>query len=159
MRFFREHIQTCNYRILFVDVRIVSSEKESQLLSSVPKCSDSVVSNDLGSLHKQIDVDKEITTDPNHVVLASDSIMANTKQTACKANNGQGTPARFPSKGKPGGKAAQHLRVAAKDSNDSDNGSSPGASSDHEQEDNQVQQTVRAGKRRSFGRTRDRVQT
>ena len=47
---------------------------------------------------------------------------------------------------------AQHMRVAAEDGGTSaDNESSSGASSDHEQEDNQgnqVQQTVKAGKRR-----------
>ena len=78
--------------------------------------------------------------------------MVNTKQTARKASSSQGTPARFSSKGKPGGKAAQYLRVAVEDGDtEDDNESSSGASSDNEQEDdqgNQVQQTVRAGKRR-----------
>ena len=106
MRFFREHIQTCTYRILFVDDRIVWSPKESHLLSSAERCLDSVILKDLNSLSEQIVVDREIKTDFNLIALASDSTMANTKQTARKANNGQGTPARFPSKRKPGGKVA-----------------------------------------------------
>ena len=115
------------------------------MLSSVERCSDSVVSRDLNYRNEQVEVEREITTDLNLVALASDSTMANTKQTARKANNGQGSPAQFPSKGKPGGKAAQHMRVAAEDGNSND-GSLSGASSDHEQEDDQVQQTIKAGK-------------
>ena len=135
----------CKYCVLFVDDRIVSSLKESHFLSSVERCSDSVVSKDLNSLNEQIEVDREITTDLNLIALASDSTMANTKQMARKANNGQGTPARFPSKGKPGGKAAQHMWVAAEDGNSND-GSSTGASSDHKQDEDQVQKTIKAGK-------------
>ena len=111
-----------------------------------------VVSGDVVLLDQQVEIDRVIETGPNIIDLVSSNNMANTKQTARKANNGQGTPARFPSKGKPGGKAAQHMRVAAEDGGSSDeNESSSGASSDHKQEDNQenqVQQTVRAGKRR-----------
>ena len=141
----------CKYHILFVDVRIVSSMKESHLLSSVEKCSDSVVSKDLNLLNEQIEEEREVTTDLNPVALAPNSTMANTKQTARKANNGQGSPARFPSQGKPGGKAAQHMRVAAEDGNSND-GSSSGASSDHGQEDDQVQKKIKAGKcRRVWG--------
>ena len=114
-------------------------------MSSVEKCSDSVVSKDLNSLNKQIEVEREVTTDLNPVALAPNSTLTNTKQMAQKANNGQGSPARFPSQGKPGGKAAQHMRVAAEDGNTND-GSSSGASSDHEQEDDQVQKTIKAGK-------------
>ena len=137
---------------IFVDHRIAPSEKESQTLSSVPQCSDLVVSGDVVLLNQQVEIDRVIETGPNFVDLVFSNNMANTKQMARKANNGQGTPTRFPSKGKPGGKAAEHMRVAAEDGGTSDdNESSSGASSDHEQEDsqdNQVQQTVRAGKRR-----------
>ena len=146
----------CKYRVLFVDVRIVSSTKESHLLSSVERCSNLVVSRDLNFHNEQIEVEREITTDLNLVPLASDSTMANTKQTARKANNGQGSPARFHSKGKPGGKAAQHMRVVAKDGNSND-GSSSGASSDHEQEDDQVQQTIKAGKHRRVWEGKARI--
>ena len=45
------------------------------------------------------------------------SSMANTKQTARKENPGQGTPARFPSRGKPGGKAGKHLAAKSADEN------------------------------------------
>ena len=120
-------------------------------MSSVPQCSDLVVSGDVVLLDQQVTIDRVIKTGPNFVDLVSSSSMVNTKQTARKASSSQGSPARFPSKGKPGGKAAQHMRAAAEDGDTDDgNESSSGASSDHEQEDdqgNQVQQTVRAGKR------------
>ena len=142
----------CSHAIqIFVDHRIAPSEKESQMLSSVPQCSDLVVSGDVVLLNQQVEIDRVIETGLNFVDLVSSNSMANTKQTARKANNGQGPPARFPSKGKPGGKAAQHMRVAAEDGGTSDDNSLSGASSDHEQEDNQgnqVQHTVSAGKRR-----------
>ena len=80
--------------------------KESDSLGSVEKCSDSVVSKDPNFQNEQIEIEREVITDPNLIVIASDSVMANTKQTARKANNGQGSPAKFPSRGKPGGKAA-----------------------------------------------------
>ena len=130
-------------------------------MSSVPQCSDLVVSGDVVLLNQQVAIDRVIKTGPNFVDLVSSNNMANTKQTARKVNNGQGTPAQFPSKGKPGGKAAQHMRVAAEDGGTDDgNESSSGASSDHEQEDNQgnqVQQTVRAGKRCRVWRGKVRV--
>ena len=119
-------------------------------MSSVPHCSDLVVSGNVVLLDQHVTIDRVIRTGPNFVDLVSSNNMVNTKQTARKASSSQGTPALFPSKGKPGGKAAQHLRVAAEDGDtEDDNESSSGASSDHEQEDdqgNQVQQTVRAGK-------------
>ena len=121
-------------------------------MSSVPHCSDLVVSGNVVLLDQHVTIDRVIRTGPNFVDLVSSNNMVNTKQTARKASSSQGTPARFSSKGKPGGKAAQHLQVAAEDGDtEDDNESSSGASSDHEQEDdqgNQVQQTVRAGKRR-----------
>ena len=120
-------------------------------MSSVPHCSDLVVSGNVVPLDQHVTIDRVIRTGPNFVDLVSSNNMVNTKQTARKASSSQGTPARFPSKGKPGGKAAQHLRVTAEDDTQDDNESSSGASSDHEQEDDQVsqvQQTVRAGKRR-----------
>ena len=121
-------------------------------MSSVPQCSDLVVSGDVVLLDQQVTIDRVIKTGPNFVDLVSSSSMVNTKQTARKASSSQGSPARFPSKGKPRGKAAKHMQAAAEDG-DTDDGNeiSSGASSDHEQEDDQssqVQQTVRAGKRR-----------
>ena len=71
--------------------------KERDLLSSVEKCSDSVVTKDLNFQNEQIEIEREVISNPNLTVIASKSVMANTKQTARKANNGQGSPARFPS--------------------------------------------------------------
>ena len=73
--------------------------------------------------------------------------MANTKQTARKLRNGQGSPARFSSK--PGGKAAKHMRTAAED--DSNDSSSDGLSTGSENEKapqpaNQVQKMIKAGR-------------
>ena len=56
--------------------------------------------------------------------------MAQTKQTQRKQSSKQGSPARFPKKGKPTGKAAKHLQAASDDNN------------------NTVQSTIRAGRRR-----------
>ena len=72
----------CTFRILFVDDRIVSSMKESDSLGSVEKCSDSFVSKDPNFQNEQIEIEREVITDPNLIVIASDSVMANTKQTA-----------------------------------------------------------------------------
>ena len=85
---------------------------------------------DLNVEHMRVEVDCEVRTSIN-----DDSIpfsMANTKQTARKENPHQGTPARFPSKGKPGGKAAKHL--AAQSADDENN--------------NAVARTIAVGRRR-----------
>ena len=55
----------------------------------------------------QVEVECEISTGIDNDSLPSS--MANTKQTARKEDSGQGTPARFPNRGKPGGKAGKHL--------------------------------------------------
>ena len=89
-------------------------------------------------------MEREIVTSSNVDVNNSISLMANTKQMAPKANNGQGTPVRFPHGDKPGGKAAKHMKAASKDNNN--NGSDSCSSSDNEQSDNQVQGTIRAGR-------------
>ena len=60
--------------------------------------------------------------------------MAQTKQTQRKQPNKQGSPAKFPKKGKPTGKAAKHLQAASDDNSDDNN--------------NTVQNTIRAGRRR-----------
>ena len=70
---------------------------------------------DLNSLFMQVEVDYELRTS-----LDNDTIpcsMANTKQTARKENPHQGTPARFPSRGKPGGKAGKHMAAQSADDN------------------------------------------
>ena len=56
--------------------------------------------------------------------------MAQTKQTQRKLPDKQGSPAKFPKKGKPTGKAAKHMEAASDDNN------------------NTVQSTIRAGRRR-----------
>ena len=127
--------------------------KESDLLSSVEKCSDSVVAKDLNFQNEQIEIEREVILNPNLTVIASKSVMANTKQTAQKANNGQGSPARFPSRGTPGRKATQHMMAVAEDGNSNDgNSSDSGSRSNNEQENSQVQNTIKAGKcRRVWG--------
>ena len=104
--------------------------KESNSLSSVEPCSNLVTFENPKVLIKQIEIDKEVVTDSHDVVVVSDSLMANTKQTAQKLRNGQGSPARF--SGKPGGKAAKHMRAAVED--DSNDSSSDGSSSGSENE-------------------------
>ena len=69
----------------------------------------------LNSLSMQVEVDCEVHTSIDNVSIPFS--MANTKQTARKENPSQGTPARFPSKGKPGGKAGKHLAVKSQDDN------------------------------------------
>ena len=124
--------------------------KESNSLSSVEQCSSLVTLENPKVLTKQIEIDREVVTDSHDVVVVSDSLMANTKQTARKSRNGQGSPARFSGGGgKPGGKAAKHMRAAAED--DNNDSSSDGLSSGSENEQapqpaNQVQKMIRAGK-------------
>ena len=60
----------------------------------------------------QVEVDQEIVTSTNDDSISS-SMMANTKQTNRKESGRQGSPARFPNKGKPGGKAAKHLKASS----------------------------------------------
>ena len=43
--------------------------------------------------------------------------MANTKQTKCKESGRQGSPAQFPNKGQPAGKAAKYLQASSEDDN------------------------------------------
>ena len=64
----------------------------------------------------QVEVDQEIVTSTNNDSISS-SKMANTKQTNLKEASKQGSPARFPNKGKPGGKAAKHLQASSEDDN------------------------------------------
>ena len=86
----------CNYRVLFVDNSTASSMEESNSLSSVEKRLSSVILEGLNIFNEQVEIDQEVTTDSHDDVVNFDSLMANTKQTARKANNGQGSPARFP---------------------------------------------------------------
>ena len=123
--------------------------EESNSLSSVEKCLSSVILEGMNIFNEQVEIDQEVVTDSHDIVIDSDSLMANTKQTAQKASNGQGSPARFPNRGKPGGKADRHMQAAMEDdNNNSSDGSSggSGSGSDNEQPDNQVQNTIKAGK-------------
>ena len=113
---------------------MTSEIKESNSLSSVERSSDLVVSESLSVQNEQVYIEREVVTSSNTVVVNSSSLMVNTKQTAQKENPGQGTPARFPQHGKPGGKAAKHLMATSED--DNENGSN-----------NQVQGMIRAGRK------------
>ena len=65
--------------------------------------------SDIVGIESLVAEDVEVRTEVNDNVSCSNE-MANTKQTKRKQNTGQqGSPARFPSKGKPKGKAARHL--------------------------------------------------
>ena len=81
----------------------------------------------------QVEVDQEIVTSTNNDSISS-SEMANTKQTNHKETGRQGSPAHFPNKSKPGGKAAKHMKALSEDDNN-----------------NIVNKTVKAGHRRRVG--------
>ena len=70
--------------------------EESNSLSSVEKSLSSVILEGLNIFNEQVEIDQEVTTDSHDDVVNFNSLMVNTKQTARKANNGQGSPARFP---------------------------------------------------------------
>ena len=74
--------------------------------------------------------------------------MAQTKQTARKQSPKQGTPAKFPKRGKPTGKAGKHLALATDESSLSE---SSETDRDNNNNENTVKATVNAGrKRRNF---------
>ena len=98
--------------------------EESKMLNDVD-CS----SLDLNVLQMQVEVECEVQTNVNNDSIPSS--MANTKQTARKESPHQGTPTRFPSRGKPGGKAGKHLAAQSADDNN-----------------NSVACTIAAGRRR-----------
>ena len=77
--------------------------------------------------------------------------MVHTKQTARKDPR-QGTPAKFPSKGKPTGKAGKHLAAATEDSStETLSGNESGRDNGNGNNNNTVKATVKAGrKHRSF---------
>ena len=101
--------------------------KESNLLCTVEGWSNSVVSESSSIQNNQVEIKKEIVTRPETVVVDSNSLME---------NPGQGTPARFPQHGKPGGKAAKHMMATAEDDNN-----------DNPDNDNQVQGTIQVGRK------------
>ena len=100
-------------------------------------------------------VDVEVGTEiKNHV--SCSKVRVHTKQTQHKQNNGQqGSPARFPNKGKPGGKAAKHLASRNDESSDNDSHESEQESEPDNNNNNTVRSMVRAGRRRRLnGRAR-----
>ena len=78
--------------------------------------------------------------------------MAQTKQTNRKQSPRQGTPARFPSKGKPTGKAGKHLAAAS-----NSDSSSSGESGRDNNNNNTVQSTVNAGRKCLYAAGKARV--
>ena len=72
--------------------------------------------------------------------------MVQTKQTDHKPNPGrQGSPAKFPRKGKPTGKAGKHLAAATDDSTTESLSSSE---SGRDNNNNTMKSTVQAGRKR-----------
>ena len=56
--------------------------KESNSLSSVGQCSSSVTLEGMNICNEQVEIDQGVITDSHDIVIDSDSVMANTKQTA-----------------------------------------------------------------------------
>ena len=85
--------------------------EESYSLSSVERCSSSVILEGMNICNEQVEIDQEVVTDSHDIVIDSDS------------------------RGKPGGKAAKHMRAAAEDdNNNSSDGSSDGSGSGSDNE-------------------------
>ena len=105
-------------------------------------------------IESTVAIDVEVGTEVNNDVSCS-KVIANTKQMKGKQNSGQqGSPARFPNRGKPGGKAARHLATRNDESSD-DEGYESNPESEPDNNNNTVRGTVRAGKcHRLNGRAR-----
>ena len=100
-------------------------------------------------------VDVEVGTEiKNHV--SCSKVMAHTKQTQHKQNNSQqGSPARFPNKGKPSDKAAKHLASRNDKSSDNDSHGSEQENEPDNNNNNTVRSMVRVGRCRHLnGRAR-----
>ena len=69
----------CMFRVLFVDSSTTTSMKESNSLSFVEQSSGSVIMESPEVFNEQIEIDREVVTDSHNIVIASDSLMANTK--------------------------------------------------------------------------------
>ena len=102
--------------------------------------------SDVRGVESTVEVDVEVRTELINNISCRDE-MANTKQTKRKQDNDgrQGSPAKFPRRGKPGGKAAKHMAARNDDSSDEN---SSGNESQSDNNNNTVQGTVRAGRRR-----------
>ena len=79
---FESAFKRADYHVLFVDNSTASSMKESNSLSSVEQCSSSVILEGINICNEQVEIDQEVITDSHDIVIDSNSIMANTKQTA-----------------------------------------------------------------------------
>ena len=101
-----------NPHLCVLETKGTSPVEESKTLSNVDGSS-----SDLNVVQMQVEVECEISTSIDNDSIPSS--MANTKQTACKEDSGQGTPACFPNRGKPGGKAGKHLAAQSADNNSS----------------------------------------
>ena len=101
-----------------------------------------------------VEVDVEVRTELINNISCRDE-MANTKQTKHKQEDDgrQGSPAKFPQRGKPGGKAAKHMAARNDDSSDEN---SSGGESQSDNNNNTIQGTVRVGRRhrRATGKAR-----
>ena len=101
-----------NPHLCVLETKGTSPVEESKTLSNVDGSS-----SDLNVVQMQVEVECEISTSIDNDSIPSS--MANTKQTARKEDTGQGTPARFPNRGKPGGKAGKHLAAQSANNNSS----------------------------------------
>ena len=101
-----------NPHLCVLETKGTSPVEESKTLSNVDGSS-----SDLNVVQMQVEVECEISTSIDNDSIPSS--MANIKQTARKEDSGQGTPARFPNRGKPGGKAGKHLAAQSADNNSS----------------------------------------
>ena len=101
-----------NPHLCVLETKGTSPVEESKTLSNVDGSS-----SDLNVVQMQVEVECEISTSIDNDSIPSS--MANTKQTARKEDSGQGTPARFPKRGKPGGKAGKHLAAQSADNKSS----------------------------------------
>ena len=102
--------------------------------------------SDVKGVELTVEVDVEVRTELINNISCRDE-MANTKQTKRKQDNDgrQGSPAKFPRRGKPGGKAAKNMAAQNDDSSDK-NSSDNESQSDNN--NNTVEGTVRVGRRR-----------
>ena len=125
-----------------------SKESNSFVVEQLSCCSE------VEGIESTVAVDVEVGTEVNNHVSCSE-VMANTKQTKCKQNSGQqGTPATFPNRGKPGGKAARYL-ASRNDESSEDESHESNPESEPDNNNNTVRATIRAGKCRHLnGRAR-----
>ena len=110
--------------------------------------------SDVEGVESTVEVDVEVRTELINNISCRDG-MANTKQTKRKQDDDgrQGSPAKFPRRGKPGGKAAKHMAAWNDDLSDEN---SSGSESQSDNNNNTVQGTIRAGRhcRRATGKAR-----